>query len=256
MRIDIPTPTFQRAPGEATGSFALESALDELAYALNMDPVELRVTNHAVRDEQEDKPFSSKSILECYRQAAQRFGWAKRNAKVGAMRDGDHLIGWGMASATYCSKMSPASAIARMKADGILHVQAGTQDIGTGTYTIMTQIAADAMGVPVEQVRFELGDSVFPETRVSGGSQTAASTGSAVEAAVTQLKGKLSELRKTADEPCGQVVARSGQLEITAEHKPEKRAEAHAFHSHGAAFAEVRVDPQLGEIRLARFVGA
>jgi xanthine dehydrogenase YagR molybdenum-binding subunit len=256
VKIDIPTPTFQRAPGEATGTFGLESAMDELAYALKLDPVELRVKNHAVRDEQEDKPFSSKSILECYRQGAQRFGWARRNPKIGAMRDRDHLIGWGMASATYPAKMSPSSAIARMKADGILNVQAGTQDIGTGTYTIMTQIAADALGVPVEQVRFELGDSVFPETPVSGGSQTAASTGSAVRAAVSLLKGKLSELRKTADEPWGQIVARSGQLEITAEHKTEKRAETHAFHSHGGVFAEVRVDPQLGEIRVSRLVAA
>jgi xanthine dehydrogenase YagR molybdenum-binding subunit len=256
VKIDISTPTFQRAPGEATGTFGLESAMDELAYALKLDPIELRVRNHAVRDEQEDKPFSSKSILECYRQAAQRFGWARRNPRIGAMRDGDQLIGWGMASATYPAKMSPASAIARMKADGILHVQAGTQDIGTGTYTIMTQIAADAMGVPVEQVRFELGDSVFPETPVSGGSQTAASTGSAVKAAVGLLKGKLSELRKTTDEPWGQIVARSGQLEITAEHKTEKRPEAHAFHSHGGVFAEVRVDPQLGEIRVSRLVAA
>ncbi|MEO7732655.1 MAG: xanthine dehydrogenase family protein molybdopterin-binding subunit, partial [Kofleriaceae bacterium] len=256
VKIDIPTPTFQRAPGEATGTFGLESAMDELAYALGLDPVELRVRNHAVRDEQEDKPFSSKSLLECYRQAAQRFGWARRNPKVGAMRDGDHLLGWGMASATYPAKMSPSSAIARMTADGILHVQAGTQDIGTGTYTIMTQIAADALGVAVDQVRFELGDSAFPETPVSGGSQTAASTGSAVKAAVGLLKDKLATLRKTPDEPWGQVVARSGQREITAEHKTEKRPEAHAFHSHGAVFAEVRVDPQLGEIRIARLVGA
>jgi len=195
-------------------------------------------------------------LLACYRQAAQRFGWARRKPKIGAMRDRDQLVGWGMASATYPAKMSPSSAIARMKGDGILHVQAGTQDIGTGTYTIMTQIAADAMGVPVDQVRFELGDTVFPETPVSGGSQTAASTGSAVKAAVTLLKDKLATLRKTPDEPWGQVVTRSGQLEVTAEHRTEKRPEAHAFHSHGAVFAEVRVDPQLGEVRVARLVGA
>ena len=256
VKLDIPTPTFQRAPGEATGTFGLESAMDELAYALKLDPIELRVRNHAVRDEQEDKPFSSKALLECYRQGAQRFGWARRNPKIGAMRDGDHVLGWGMASATYPAKMSPSSAIARMKADGILVVQAGTQDIGTGTYTIMTQIAADALGVPVDQVRFELGDSAFPETPVSGGSQTAASTGSAVKAAVGLLKDKLQALRKTSDEPWGQVVARSGQAEISAELKTEKRPEAHAFHSHGAVFVEVRVDPQLGEVRIARVVGA
>lgn len=256
VRLDVATPTFTRAPGESTGTFALESAMDELAYALNMDPIALRVKNHAVRDEQEDKPFSSKSILQCYQQAAQRFGWAKRTAKPGSMKDGELLVGWGMASCTYPAKMSPASAIARMKADGKLHVQAGTQDIGTGTYTVMTQIAADAIGLPVEDVTFELGDTAFPETPVSGGSQTAASTGSAVKAAVEALKGKLLALGRKADEPWGEVVARSGQLEVTAEHKTEKRVEAHSYHSHGAIFADVRVHPLTREVRLARLVGA
>ncbi|HET9623831.1 MAG TPA: xanthine dehydrogenase family protein molybdopterin-binding subunit [Kofleriaceae bacterium] len=256
VRIDIPTPTFTRAPGEATGTFALESALDELAYALRVDPLELRIRNHAVRDEQEDKPFSSKSILECYKQGAARFGWAKRAPDPGTMRDGDVRLGWGMASATYPAKVSPASAIARMKPDGVLLVQAGTQDIGTGTYTIMTQIAADAMGVPVEQVRFELGDTTFPETPVSGGSQTAASVGSAVKAAVTTLKAKLTPLRRSPGETWGQIVARSGQPEISFEHKTEKRSDAHAYHSHGAVFVEVRVDPDLGEIRVSKIVAA
>ena len=256
VRIDIPTPTFQRAPGEATGTFALESAMDELAYALALDPVALRIKNHAVRDEQDDKPFSSKSILECYRAAGQRFGWAKRSAKPGSMHDGDTRIGWGMASATYPARMSPASAIARMTADGVLHVQAGTQDIGTGTYTIMTQIAADAMGMAVDQVRFELGDTVFPEAPVSGGSQTAASVGSAVRAAVEQLKAKLAVLRTSPDEHWAQVVGRSGQLEVSAEHRTEKRAESHAYHAHGAVFVEARVDPELGEVRIARVVAA
>jgi xanthine dehydrogenase YagR molybdenum-binding subunit len=256
VRLDIPTPTFTRAPGESTGTFALESALDELAYALRLDPVELRIRNHSVRDEQEDKPFSSKSLIECYRAGADRFGWGKRPPRPGAMRDGDIQLGWGMASATYPAKVSPSSAIARMKADGILLVQAGTQDIGTGTYTIMSQIAADAMGIPVEQVRFELGDTVFPETPVSGGSQTAASTGSAVKLAVGQLRDKLAALRTTPDQPWADIVAHSGQLEVTAEHKTEKRSEAHSYHSHGAVFVEVRVDAATGEVRLSRIVAA
>jgi xanthine dehydrogenase YagR molybdenum-binding subunit len=256
VRLDIPTPTFQRAPGESTGTFALESAIDELAYKLRVDPIELRIRNHSVRDEQEDKPFSSKSILACYQEAAARFGWTKRSPAPGSMRDGAVKIGWGMASATYPAKMSPSSAIARMKPDGVLVVQAGTQDIGTGTYTIMTQIAADAMGVAVEQVRFELGDTAFPETPVSGGSQTAASTGSAVKAAVTMLRAKLTALRTSPSQTWGEVVAHSGQPELSFAHKTEKRSENHAYHSHGAVFVEARVDPDLGEIRLSRIVAA
>jgi xanthine dehydrogenase YagR molybdenum-binding subunit len=256
VKIDIPTPTFQRAPGESTGTFALESAMDELAYALGLDPLELRIRNHSVRDEQEDKPFSSKALLECYRRGAEQFGWAKRNPRPGAMRDGRFQLGWGMATATYPANVQPSSAIARMRGDGVLVVQSGTQDIGTGTYTIMTQIAADAMGVPMEQVRFELGDTAFPETPVSGGSMTAASTGSAVKLAVEKLREKLTALRKSEDEPWAAIVARSGKPEIVAQHKTEKRSEAHAYHSHGAVFAEVRVDSDTCEVRVSRLVAA
>jgi xanthine dehydrogenase YagR molybdenum-binding subunit len=255
-RLDIPTPTFQRAPGKATGTFALESAMDELAYALAIDPLELRRRNHAARDEHEDKPFSSKSLLECYQRAAQAFGWARRSPAPGSLRDGDVRIGWGMATATYPARMAPSSAIARMAADGTLLVQAGTQDLGTGTYTIMTQIAADAMGVPVEQVRFELGDTVFPETPVSAGSQTAASTGSAVKLAVEKLRDQLTAQRQAPGEPWGSIVARSGQRELTAEYRTEQRSERHSYHAYGATFAEVRVDPQTGEVRVSRFVAA
>jgi xanthine dehydrogenase YagR molybdenum-binding subunit len=256
VRIDVPTPTFQRAPGEATGTFALETAMDELAYATKLDPLELRIRNHAVRDEQADKPFSSNALLACYQQAAGRFGWARRSAEPGSMRDGDLRIGWGMATATYPANLSPASAIARMKPDGTLVVQAGTQDIGTGTYTIMTQIAADALGIPVDRVRFELGDTAFPETPVSGGSQTAASTGTAVKLAVAKLREQLVVRRTSPDEPWADIVARSGQPELTAEFHTTKRADSHSYHSHGAAFAEVRVAPDTGEVRVARIVAA
>lgn len=254
VRIDIPTPTFQRAPGEATGTFALESAMDELAHALAIDPLELRIRNHAVRDEQEDRPFSSNLLVECYRSAAARFGWSRRNPRPGAMRDRDALLGWGLATATYPARFSPASAIARMKRDGTLVVQAGSQDIGTGTYTIMTQLAADAMGLPIEQVRFELGDTAFPETPVSGGSQTAASTGTAVQLAVTKLRQQLTARRTSPDEPWAAIVVRSGGDELTAEHHSEARPQTHSYHSHGAVFVELRIDPDTREIRVKRVV--
>jgi xanthine dehydrogenase YagR molybdenum-binding subunit len=183
VRLDIGTPTFQRAPGESTGTFALESAMDELAYALDMDPLALRLRNHADVDPESGKPWSSKSLRECYRQGAERFGWSRRDPAPRSLRDGRWLVGWGMATATYPARQSPSSAIARARPDGTVLVQAGSQDIGTGTYTIMTQIAADACGVPYERVRFELGDTALPETPVSGGSQTASSTGSAVKMA-------------------------------------------------------------------------
>jgi xanthine dehydrogenase YagR molybdenum-binding subunit len=256
VRIDVPTPTFQRAPGESTGTFALESAIDELAIALAIDPLELRIRNHSVRDEQDDKPYSSNALLECYQRAAERFGWARRDPRPGSMRDGNLRIGWGMATATYPARISPSSAIARMQRDGMLVVQAGTQDIGTGTYTIMTQIAADAMGVPVDRVRFELGDTAFPETPVSGGSQTAASTGTAVKLAVAKLRDQLAALRTSPDEPWAAVVARSGRTELTAEHRTAERPATHSYHSHGAVFAELRIDPDTGEIRVVRVVGA
>jgi len=165
VRLDVPTPTYTRAPGEATGTYALECAMDELAHAAGLDPLELRVRNHAARDEHEDKPFSSKSLLECYRRGADAFGWARRGRAPRSMRDGDLLVGWGMATATYPARQLACSAIARIAADGGVLVQAGTQELGTGTYTIMSQISADELGVPLARVRFELGDTAYPEAR-------------------------------------------------------------------------------------------
>jgi len=281
--LDIPTPTFMRAPGEATGTFALESAMDELAVALKLDPIELRLRNYAERDEGEDKPWSSKSLRECYRQGAAQFGWNKRQVEPRSQRDGHYLIGYGMASATYPARQSGSSAIARLRRDGSVLVQAGSQDIGTGTYTIMAQIAADALGMPVERVSFELGDTALPETPVSGGSQTAASTGSAVKLAalalrdkliaaaiadtksplyglradgVSSLSGELSAAGKK-DSFAG-LVERSGQPEISAQASTKEKEERRKFslHSFGAQFVEVRVDEDTGEVRVARALGA
>ena len=160
--------------------------MDELAYALKIDPIELRLRNHADTDPDKGLPWSSKSLKECYKLGAERFGWQRRNPTPRSMRDGRYLVGWGMATATYPTNRSPASAVARLLADGTAVVQSGSQDIGTGTYTVMTQVAADALGLPVEKVRFELGDTTMPNSPVSGGSQTAASVGSAVHLAATE----------------------------------------------------------------------
>ncbi|MEO8550274.1 MAG: xanthine dehydrogenase family protein molybdopterin-binding subunit [Kofleriaceae bacterium] len=245
VKIDAPTPTFMRAPGEASGTFAIEAAIDELAYLAKIDPLEFRRRNHTDTDPQLGKPFSSKSLEQCYDAGAKKFGWATRKAAPRAMRVGHELVGYGMATATYPANQQPAAAKATAKPDGTFLVQAGTQDLGTGTYTVMTQLAADALDVPVEKVTFELGDSMLPETPVSGGSMTVGSVGPAVVAACEALKAKLAG---TVDRT----------KEIVAEVKTElaKDKDNYSLHSFGADFVEVRVDEDLGTIRVARVVGA
>jgi xanthine dehydrogenase YagR molybdenum-binding subunit len=286
VRVDLPTPTFTRAPGESTGTFAIESAMDELAHELGMDPLELRIKNYAQRDPQEDKPWSSKSLVACYERGAERFGWQRRERAPRATRRGRHWFGSGVATATYPARQSPASALARLRSDGTFLVQAGSQDIGTGTYTIMTQIPADALGVPIERVRFELGDTSFPETPVSGGSQTAASTGSAVRRAALDLRAALVQaalddpasplhgsnldvidvkngqlsLRGSADKADSflDVLRRSGKPEISARADVSEKPERHEYstHSFGAQFVEVSVHEDTREVRVTRVVSA
>lgn len=285
VRLNVGTPTYMRAPGEASGSFALESAMDELAYALAIDPIALRLQNYAEVDAEKKLPWSSKSLKECYRQGAERFGWSKRNPTPRSMRDGKTLIGWGMATATYPTNRSPASAIAQIMADGTAVVQSGSQDIGTGTYTVMMQVAADALGLPPEKVKFELGDTEMPETPVSGGSQTAASVGSAVHLAGNQARSKVLQLaladqasplygaatedviaqdgrlflkeKSSQAETYSAILSRHGlkQVEARADAKPSEK-ETHSMHSFGAQFAEVRVNPDSGEVRVSRWVGS
>ncbi len=247
--LDVPTPTFTRAPGEASGSFALEVAMDELAHELGMDPLALRLKNYAERDPDEDKPWSSKSLRECYRRGAAEFGWNARRALPGSVRDGRLLVGLGMATATYPARQSAASARARLLADGSVVIQAGSQDLGTGTYTILAQIAADVLGVPLERVRVELGDTTLPETPVSGGSQTASSTGSAVKRAAEALKQKLDALTPA---------ERAARPELAAEVRNDEKADRQHFSTHGfgADFVEVKVDPELGSVRVTRAVAA
>jgi xanthine dehydrogenase YagR molybdenum-binding subunit len=283
--MDIGTPTFMRAPGEATGSFVLESAMDELAVALKMDPIALRMANYAKQDPVKGLPWSSKSLDECYRVGAKRFGWAARNPEPGSMRDGDWLIGWGMATATYPTNRSPATASARLNADGSAAVCSGSQDLGTGTYTVMTQVAADTLSLPPEKVHFELGDTRYPEAPVSGGSTTVASVAPAVRAACEAVKMKLFgiALADSASplagalasdllledgwlvhksdaarrEAVGEVIARHGKpiaAEASAAPGPEKgKFSMHAF---GAVFAEVRVHRETRELRVPRITGA
>jgi len=286
VRLNAGTPTFMRAPGEASGSFALESAMDELAYALQVDPVALRLHNYADSDPHKNLPWSSKSLKECYQQGAERFGWARRDPKPRSMRDSGYLVGWGMATATYPTNRSPASAKVQLFANGTALVQSGSQDIGTGTYTVMTQVAADALGLLPSQVRFELGNTEMPETPVSGGSQTAASVGSAVHLATTAARLKMVQLaladtasplygaseqevvalegrlflkgNQSKGESYGSILARHGlkMVEAHSDAKPGDEKDKFSMHSFGAQFAEVYVDPDLGEVRVTRWVGA
>src|SRR5207302_5481215 len=181
--MNVHTPTFMRAPGEASGIYALESAMDELAVALNLDPVELRLRNEPQQDEFKKLPFSSRATRECYRVAAERFGWSRRNAKQRSMRDGRWLIGWGMASATYPMNLAPASAMAWLLPDGTAEVTSAASDMGPGTWTSMTQVAAETLGLPIERVKFKLVGTRLTRAPVHGGSMTMASVGSAVQAA-------------------------------------------------------------------------
>ena len=284
VRLDISTPTFTRAPGEASGTFALESAMDELAYALKMDPLALRLANYAEKDPSTGKPFSSKSLRACYQQGAERFGWARRKPAVRAMRDGRYLVGWGMATATYPAGQSAAVAVARIRADGTAIVQTGSQDLGTGTYTIMGQIAADALGVSVSRVRVELGDTRLPEAPLSAGSRTASSVGSAVKGAATRARAQLvamaiadprsplrglppdaitvtnGQLQASGDrrDSYAAVLARAGKTEVGARYDAQENParKDRSLHAFGAQFAEVRVDPDTCEVRVSRFVGA
>ncbi len=276
-------PTYMRAPGEASGVFALESAMDEIAAELKIDPVAFRLQNYTETDPSEDLPFSSKRLRECYAQGAAAFGWSRRMPEPRSMRDGHYLVGMGMATATYPVNQSPASVRVRLMADGSAVLQSATQDLGTGTYTVMAQLAADELGLSIERVRFELGDTRFPSAPVSGGSQTAASVGSAVLVACRQARDHavamaISDAGWQGADPAacrlqdgavagpqgritvGEMLARRGveSIDVVGDAKgppKEKGKKTHSLHSFGAQFAEVRVDPMLGEIRVSRLVG-
>ena len=277
VRLDTETPTFMRAPGESTGSFALESAMDELARALAMDPLALRLASYAETDGGEDKPFSSKALRRCYEEGARRFGWPNKSAAPGGM-----LSGVGMATSTYPAHFAKAEALARMLPDGTAQVTSGAVDLGTGTYTVMAQVAADAIGLPLSAVRFDLGDTEMPEAPRSGGSVTAASCASAVLLAGRALRDRLVRMavadagspllgarpdevlvedgRMSANgrtDSLAEVVRRAGGAPIAERSKtgPDDDRKRWSLHSFGAQFAEVLVDPDLGLVRVKRLLG-
>jgi xanthine dehydrogenase YagR molybdenum-binding subunit len=283
--LSVGTPTFQRAPGEATGTFALEVAMDELAYQLHMDPLQLRLVNYADIDPQSKMPFSGKHLRECYEKGADRFGWKKRNPVPGSMKEGNLLVGWGMATATYPANRSAASAMVRLQPNGRALVASGTQDLGTGTYTIMVQVAADALGLSPALIDAKLGDSTLPKAPVSGGSQSAASVTPAVQAAAQQARLKLFVLAAS-DPQCpvhgsnmDEISFESGKLfrrgdpdhseeftallarhpnetvEAISEAEPDQVSAGFSKHSFGAVFAEVTADPAVGAIRVRRVTG-
>ncbi|MGF6811331.1 xanthine dehydrogenase YagR molybdenum-binding subunit [Paraburkholderia sp. Clong3] len=285
-KLDVPTPVDMRAPGATQGLFALEVAMDELAEALRMDPLELRLVNYAERDANRNLPFSSKALRDCYREGAARFGWAARPLEARARRDGNESVGWGMATGAWDAMQNEAAARAVLTPDGRVSVSSSTADIGTGTYTAMTQIAADALGVPLGDVSFELGDTRLPKAPIEGGSWTVSSVGSAVDAACTRLHNRLVELarehggarfasatrehvrRERNRLVCGPheddsiaiatLLQRAGldELEEQASVKPHEKQQAYSMGTHSAVFAEVRVDEALGTVRVTRVVSA
>jgi xanthine dehydrogenase YagR molybdenum-binding subunit len=187
IRQSIPTPGWMRAPGEAEGSFALESAIDELSYALGIDPIELRVKNHAHAHPVSGLPWSSNALMDCYRHGAERFGWSARNPNPRSMRNGGELVGYGMARGALVAYLPPCKAIASIGRDGTAFIRSGATDIGCGTYTVMTMLAADCLGVPIERVQFGLGDSAMPKAPQQGGSGLTGALGNAVQAACRDL---------------------------------------------------------------------
>jgi xanthine dehydrogenase YagR molybdenum-binding subunit len=303
--VDAVTPTWMRSPGEAMGTFALECAMDELAVAAGLDPLELRLRNYAERDQESGKPWSTRPLREAYAQGAAAFGWEQRDPRPRSMRQGRDLIGWGMAGGSYPSLWKPAQACARLRADGAVEVESDGVDIGTGTYTILAQVAADALGTPVEQVTVRLGDSAYPFSAPAGGSMLTSAIAPVVHGAASGLREAL--IRLAVDDPgsplhgidpvelfteqgrvvlgrdprqrvgFADILRRSGHDTLESFHDStppgstgQDLAEtvsgdmrirpptggSHSVQAWSAIFAEVRVDEDLGTLRVRRMVGA
>ncbi len=238
--LDVPVPSWMRAPGEAPGMFALECAMDELAVALDVDPIELRVRNEPPVDPEDGKPWSSRGLVECLREGAERFGWWSRDRGA---RDGRWLAGTGVAASTYPTYTMPGSE-AQIEAlgDGRYAVRIGAMDVGTGTWTTLAQVAAEALGVPIDRVALEIGDTAVPFSNVPGGSAGTSSWGSALHGAVRAFRDAHGEDPSPGDA-------------ITAGAPDNPAAGAYSMHAFGAHFAEVRVDVDTGEVRVPRMLG-
>jgi xanthine dehydrogenase YagR molybdenum-binding subunit len=257
VKLNMGTPTYMRAPGVATGTFAVEVAMDELACELKIDPLALRLANYAEVDPHSKKPFTEKSLRECYDRAAAKFGWSKRNPAPRSTREGRQLIGWGMATETYPAKNLPASAMVRVQPDGRVLVASGTQEIGTGNYTLLAQVAGDVLKIPVERIEARLGDTNLPPAPISAGSMSTASVMPAVKAASEQVREKLTAIGWDGSAgTLASVVKRNGgkPVEATASTKPQLDPKTTPCHSFGAVFAEVAVDADLGMTRVRRVV--
>jgi xanthine dehydrogenase YagR molybdenum-binding subunit len=284
VRVNAPQPNPMRAPGEGTGSFALESALDELAYELGIDPLELRLRNYADHDQDMRRPWSSNSLQKCYVAAAHSFGWERRPQEIGRLRDGRYRIGWGMASACYPVYRVASDAAIRIKRDASVLVECGTQDIGTGTYTVLAQLAAATLGIPLDWITVELGDTRLPEGPSSGAAHVTASITPAVEDAAFKLRSELVKMAVvdqrsplcgvpldlivvdtgiirtrdwTRSEPLTRLLDRMQQDELrTVSRAVPPEQTAFSSYGYGAVFVETRVDPELGEVRVTRIHAA
>ncbi|MCX4426552.1 xanthine dehydrogenase family protein molybdopterin-binding subunit [Streptomyces mirabilis] len=245
--LDVPSPSWMRAPGEAPGMYALESAMDELAVALGMDPVELRIANEPDTEPDSGKPFSTRHLAECLREGARRFGWAHRDPRPGSRPGGPLLVGSGVAAAMYPVLIWPSTATAQALPDGSFTVRVNATDIGTGARTVLAQVGADALGVPLERVRTEIGNSDLPSASLAGGSSGTASWGWAVHEACTRLRAGLAEHTGPLLEP---------GLSASADTAGSADADSgYARHAFGAHFAEVTVDTVTGEVRVRRLLG-
>ena len=284
-RLDLPTSCDMRCPSAATGVYALESAMDELAVALKLDPLELRLRCYSDRDQHEDRPFSSKALRECYRQGAEAFGWDRRNPEPRSMRDAGDLVGWGMATGVWDAFQVPITVRIVLSANGHAEVACATSDIGTGTYTIMAQVAADMLGLPLENISINLGNSTLPQSPVEGGSWIAVSVSNAIATTADAVRDDLLRLARQmpgsplANMAPGEVALADGKLVSKGDascsvsigdamrHGGVDRIEqekttnptddpTRAHNAHSAIFAEVKIDEQLGVIRVTRVVSA
>ncbi len=288
VRLDTGTPLFMRAPGEATGSIALESAIDELAQSCRMDPLAFRLTNYAEVEPISGKPFSSKALRECYAQGAERFGWQRRPLAPRQMRDRSGLlIGWGVGTATFPALMFQGRAKAVLRQDGSGRMEIGAHDMGQGAWTALAQIAADSLALDIDQVEFRSGTSDLPDAGIAGGSAHTATAGMAIHNAGAEVIARLADLAtndnrsplfgagnagviarggrlfrrddESRSESYSDILVRAGLAAIEGEGNGAADPAAqssYAMHAHGAVFAEVKVDPDLGQMRVTRVVGA
>jgi len=241
--LDVPVPSWMRAPGEAPGMYALECAMDELAGTLGIDPIELRIRNDPETDPETGRPWSSRNLVACLREGAERFGWAERDPAPRSGRNGRWLVGTGVAGSTYPRyEVSGSQAQIEFGADGRYAVRIGAMDVGTGTWTSLTQVAAEALDVPVERVALEIGDTSLPFSHVPGGSAGISSWGSALYGAARAFRDQHGE------DP-------SAGASVTAGAADNPAADAYSMHAFGAHFAEVRVDADTGEVRVPRMLG-